>query len=136
MREDLLELGVVLNTTSANEHCPFIERRIRWIKERARAVRHGLSYAVIPKLMIVEVLNFVVHWLNAFPAKNGVSDTISPGTIMTGVTPDFKKHCKSNFGSYVQTHEEFAPRNSMAARTLLVLLLLALTTVNMQDIGL
>ena len=37
---------------------------------------------------------------------------------MTGVTPDFNKNCKLNFGSYVQTHEEFAPRNSMAARTI------------------
>ena len=118
LREDLLELGVVLNVASANEHCPFIERRIRWIKEKARSVRHDLPYAVMPKLMIVELLYFVVHWLNAFPAKNGVSDTISPGTILTGVTPDYKKHCKANFGSYVQTHEEFAPRNSMEARTI------------------
>ena len=29
LREEILELGVVLNTASANEHCPFIERRIR-----------------------------------------------------------------------------------------------------------
>ena len=77
LREDLLELGVVLNTAPANEHCPFFERRIRWIKEKGRAVRHGLLYAVMPKLMIVELLYFVVHYLNSFPAKNGVSDTIS-----------------------------------------------------------
>ena len=104
MREDLLELGVVLNTAAANEHCPFIERRIRWIKEKGRAVRHGLPYAVMPTLMILELFYFVVHWLNALTAKNRVSDTILPGTIMTGVTPDFNKNCRLNFGSYAQTH--------------------------------
>ena len=60
----------------------------------------------------------MVHWLNAFPSKNGVSDTISPGTLLTGIVPDFNKHYKLNFGSYVQTHEENAPRNSMATRTI------------------
>ena len=48
LREELLEIGVTLNTPAANEHCPFIERRIRWIKEKARAIRHGLPYAVMP----------------------------------------------------------------------------------------
>ena len=45
LRENLLELGVVLNTAAANEHCSFIERRSRWIKEKGRAVRHGFPYA-------------------------------------------------------------------------------------------
>ena len=57
------------------------------------------------KLMVVEFLYFVAHWLNAFPAKNGVSDTFSPATLLTGLTPDFDKHCRVNFGSDVQTHE-------------------------------
>ena len=69
LRQDLLELGVVLNIASANEHCPFIKRRIRWIKEKARSVRHNLPYAVMPKLMIVELLYFVVHWLNPFQQR-------------------------------------------------------------------
>ena len=55
--------------------------------------------------MVVELLYFVFHWLNAFPTKNGV-------------LADFNKYCELNFGIYVQTHEEFAPRNNMAARTI------------------
>ena len=61
LREDLLDLGVVLIIASANEHCLFIERRIRWIKEKGGAVTHGLPYAVMPKRMIVKLLYFLVH---------------------------------------------------------------------------
>ena len=28
---------------------------------------------------------------------------------MTGRSPDYNMHCKSKFGSYVQTHEEYQP---------------------------
>ena len=37
---------------------------------------------------------------------------------MTGRNPDYKKHCRLKFGSYVQTHEEDQPRNSQKARSL------------------
>ena len=57
-----------------------------------------------------------MHWLNDFPVKNGVANTISPGKLLTGLTPDFNKYCRLKFGSYVQTHEDFAQRNSMVAR--------------------
>ena len=82
--------------------------------------------------MVVELLYFVVHWLNAFPVKNGVSENISPGTLLAGRTPDFNTHCRQNFGSYVQTHEENSPRNSMKARTLGVI---TLGPDNSQQVG-
>jgi hypothetical protein len=44
-----------------------------------------------------------------------VSDTLSPRTIITGQTVDFNRHCKYEFGQYVQTHEEH--NNSMVPRT-------------------
>ncbi len=37
-----------LNLTSANEHEPFIERRIRVVKERVRSIRHSLPFTCIP----------------------------------------------------------------------------------------
>jgi hypothetical protein len=41
LKADMLEMGVRLNITSANEHVPEIERRIRVLKERnTRATRH------------------------------------------------------------------------------------------------
>ena len=39
------------------------------------------------------------------PAENGVSQTISPGTMIGGKhPPDYNKITKLNFGDYVQVH--------------------------------
>ena len=67
-----------LNLTSANEHEPYIERRIRVVKERTRAVRHSLPFTQIPAKIITHMVFFVVKLLNYFPAKGGVS-TQYPG---------------------------------------------------------
>ena len=40
-----------LNLTSANEHEPYIERRIRVVKERVRAVWHSLPFDRLPSKM-------------------------------------------------------------------------------------
>ena len=50
-----------------------------------------------------------------FPDDDGISKTLSPRAIVTGLLPDFNLHCKLEFGSYVQTHED--RNNSMAPRT-------------------
>ena len=86
--------------------------------KRRRAIRHGLVYAYIPKLMVIELNNYIAHYLNAFPAKGGVSMNLSPGTIVTGMSIDCKKHCRLEFEVYVQTHEENAPCNSMQTTSL------------------
>ena len=52
-------------------------------------------------LIIQSVLLF-----NAFPPNNGVSDKVAPGRFLGGRIIDFNKHCRSGFGSYVQTHDE------------------------------
>jgi hypothetical protein len=59
----------------------------------------------------------VVKLLNFFPTKGSVSDTLSPKTIMSGETLDFKKHLSLQIGQYCQVHEEDTPRNSQVART-------------------
>ena len=38
LRGNLAELGIVLNTASNDEHVPEIERQIRTVKERTRAI--------------------------------------------------------------------------------------------------
>ena len=105
-----------LNLTSPNEHEPYIERRIRVVKERVRAVRHSLPFTSIPMQMTAHMVFFVVRLLNSFPAKGGVSDQYSPKTIMSGERINYKQYCLP-FGTYCQVHEEDSPRNSMAART-------------------
>jgi hypothetical protein len=105
-----------LNLTSANEHEPFIERRIRVVKERTRAVRHSVPFTAIPVKVMTHMVFFVVKLLNYFPAKGGVSAQYSPKTIMSGQTINYKQ-CSLPFGTYCQVHEEDGPRNSMLART-------------------
>ena len=106
LSSDLMDMGIYLNVCAANEHIPAIKRRIRVVKERHRCVRHGLPFACVPKLMTIELNYFIAYCLNAFPPKDGVSTSLSPSAIVTGHTIDYVKHCKLEFGQYVQTHEE------------------------------
>jgi hypothetical protein len=55
--------------------------------------------------------------LNHIPPKGGISDNVSPKTIMTGETLDYKKHLSLQLGQYCQVHEEDTPRNSQLPRT-------------------
>jgi hypothetical protein len=73
LKADMLEMGVSLNITSANEHVPEIECCIRVIKERTRATRHTLPFAYLPKALVVAMVGNVTTWINAFPAKGGIS---------------------------------------------------------------
>ncbi|MGL6132320.1 MAG: hypothetical protein ACRCZ9_11980, partial [Fusobacteriaceae bacterium] len=105
-----------LNVTSANEHEPYIERRIRVVKERVRSVRHSLPFKTIPTKMVTHMVFFVVKLLNYFPTTGGVSEVYSPKTIMSGEVINYKQYCLP-FGTYCQVHEEDSPRNNMAPRT-------------------
>ena len=55
---------------------------------------------------VKEMIYASIFWLNMFPAHDGISDTLSPWTLMTGYDLDYHKHCRLQFRSYVQTHEE------------------------------
>jgi hypothetical protein len=69
----------------------------------------------MPGRMITEMVSYSVFWLNSFPALDGVSRTLSPRAIVVGSTISYDKHCRLEFGTYVQTHEEHD--NSMMPRT-------------------
>jgi hypothetical protein len=109
--------GPLVNLASANEHVPEIERRIRVVKERCRATRHSLPFTRIPKLLTVHIVLNAVKFLNYFPTRGGVSDVLSPKTIMSGEILDYKKHLSLQIGQYCQVHEEENPRNSQQPRT-------------------
>jgi hypothetical protein len=117
MRDELLTHGINLNTTAANEHVPDIERQIRVLTERARALRSALPFKLIPGRMIIELLANVVFWINALPPSSGVSKTFSPRTIMTGTAFDFNKYCQIPFGAYAQVHEDNDVTNTMTEGT-------------------
>jgi hypothetical protein len=109
--------GPLVNLASPDEHVPEIERRIRVVKEWSRAARHSLPFQRIPKLLMIHIVLNAVKMFNFFPTKGGISDTLSPKTIMSGSTLDYKKHLSLQVGQYCQVHEEDTPRNSQSPRT-------------------
>lgn len=115
IRGELGGLHITLNTVANDEHVPEVERYIRTIKDRTRSIYNSLPFTRMPAMMIVEMVYYSVFWLNSFPALDGVSRTLSPRAIVTGSTVSYEKHCRLEFGSYVQTHEEHD--NSMVPRT-------------------
>jgi hypothetical protein len=115
IRGELAELQITLNTVSNDEHVPEAERHIRTIKERARCVYNTLPFRRLPKRIVIELIYYSNFWLNSFPALDGISKTLSPRTIVTGMQIDYEHHCQLEFGSYAQVHEDHD--NSMATRT-------------------
>jgi hypothetical protein len=115
MRGDLAGIGMHLNVASNDEHVPEIERFIRTVKERTRCVYNIVPFPRMPSRMLVEMVQASVFWLNMFPPEDGVSDTISPRELIAGLKIDYNKHCKTEFGAYVQVHEDHD--NSMHTRT-------------------
>ena len=109
--------GPRVNLTSANEHVPEIERRIRVVKERARSSRHSLPFNRIPRLLTIYIVFKAVKLLNYFPPKGGISDIVSPKTLMTGETLNYSLQLTLQIGQYCQVHEELTPRNSQLPGT-------------------
>jgi hypothetical protein len=116
IRGDLADIGITLNETGRDEHSAAVERFIRTVKERMRATYNTLPFRHVPAKLIIEMAKAAVFWLNSFPVANGVSDTQSPAAIVSGRKLDYNRHCKYEFGDYVQTHEEHD--NSMQPRTI------------------
>jgi hypothetical protein len=105
-----------LDTCGANDHIPDIECFIRTVKDRSRSTYRMLPFKYIPRIVLIKLVKNVIFWLNSFPARDGVSTTMSPRCIMTGQEVDYNKNVHLEFGEYVQTHEEHD--NAMTNRTI------------------
>ena len=70
----------------------------------------------------------VVKWLNIFPLKGGVSKTYVPKEILTAKSLDYTKYYKISFGSYGQSIHEKISTNMTMPRTLGVIYLQSLDT--------
>lgn len=109
-------MGMALNTVARDKHVPEVERHIRTLKERCRATYKSLPFRRMPSRLIFELVYSMTFWLHAFPARDGVSSSISPRELVSGVAIDATRHCVIPFGSYAQTHEQHD--NSMTSRTI------------------
>ena len=74
-----------------------------------------LPFDQLPHQLILEIAFNEVFWINCYPHKDGIHNTFSPLTIVTGSNIDFNKHCRLQLGEYVQIHEKH--NNSLFPRT-------------------
>ena len=101
--------GPMVNLTSANEHFPEIERRIRVVKERCRSTRNSLPFMRLPLILTINIVLNNVKLLGYSPTTAGILTTISTRAIMTDGTLNYKRHLAIPFGQYLQIHEEDTP---------------------------
>ena len=107
LRGELAPMGITLNKCSREEHVPVVERRIRTLKERCRSIVNTLPFKKLPgQLVVVQMVSTCNFWLNVFPPTDGISNSINPRELMTGIQIDYNKHIHAEFGEYVQVHEE------------------------------
>lgn len=109
-------MGITLNMASNDEHVPKIKHYIRTIKEWTCCVHDMLPFCWMPLQMIIKMVHASAFWLNVFPPADGVSDTLSPCSLVVGLTNDYNKHCYLKFGTYTQVHKEHD--NTMATCTM------------------
>jgi hypothetical protein len=88
----LAKIEIDLTCCDKNAHVHFIERCIRFTKERIRGVRSMLPFVKIPRRLLMEIIYAIVPLMNAITRKGGVHPTMSPREIVTGkklVIPPF-----------------------------------------------
>jgi len=66
------QMGIILNVTSHDKHVPEIERFIRTVKERVRAMVNTLPFEQYPNRLIVEKVYNAIFWLNCFPHRDRI----------------------------------------------------------------
>ena len=93
-----------------------IERTNCTVKDQCRDFFNTLPFDQMQGQMVAELVFSAVFWLNAFHPLRHLLNNLSPRTILTGRSLDYKKHCKHEFGLYVQTNK--ATNNTMAPRTI------------------
>ena len=82
----LIEQGITLYCCDTNLHVPFIERRIRFVKERIRCVLLMLSKEIkqTSSRMMRELVVSTVKMINLIRRKGGVYPVMSLRQIVTG----------------------------------------------------
>ena len=82
----LIEQGITLYCCDTNSHVPFIERGIRFVKERNRCVRLMLPKEIkrLPARLMRELVVSAVKMINSRRRKRGVHPVMSPREIVTG----------------------------------------------------
>jgi hypothetical protein len=108
----------MLNLAAAREHVPEVERSIRTGKEVTRCITHTMPFRRVPIIMVTGMVTASFSRVNDVPATNGVSDTISPSTIVASrPSPDYNVMKSIDFVTYEQVADEPDPTNTNTTRT-------------------
>ena len=70
----LAALGIILDSTGAGEAVAVVERKIREIKERVRAIINTVPFS-LSELLESWLLRYIVNRLNLVPTRNSVATT-------------------------------------------------------------
>lgn len=104
---------VFLNIAAADTHVGDIERSIRTIKEDVRTLSSSLPFHQFPRELIVGAVISAIRSRNQLPAPHGISNTLSPATLITGEpSPDYITLSTLKFGDYVHTYEGTSNNNT------------------------
>ena len=107
-----------LNILASNDHVGDIERANRTLKERTRTLLNDLPYSQYPKSMVVGCTVYTTKILNDLSCENGLSNTLSPATLITGTPPpSYKEITKLKFRDNVEIPYE-ETRNDNITRTM------------------
>ena len=111
------ELDIDFVPYGQGEHVKRAERNNQTIGGNVRAIYNSLPYKAWPNVMTRYAVMNAAENFTHFPAKGGVSAYYSPHMIMKKKPLDYNKHCKFNFGDYVQGFHENHPTNTNKERT-------------------
>ena len=115
IRGDLTVLHINMNICSNNKHVGEIEQLNCTVKERVRGIYNTIYFKILPGRMVVYLVALVIFWVNAITPPPSVGRNLSPPHIITGLTIEYTKHCRLQFGEYTQVYKYHD--NTMQERT-------------------
>ena len=89
------------------------ESSIKFLKEWSQCLRNGFCFRCVSRVMITAGVDFCNEMVNTLPADDGISDTLSPATIVTRRAPPNVVNLQLNFGDYVQLQMDNNSINTM-----------------------
>ena len=97
---DTAILPGLIQICARDKHMHVIEWSIWEIKEWCIWICHTLTYTRYTRIMVIELVEGVIRWLNDFSLSKGFSDTMSLATIDIGKQNTDLNQKRVTFGSY------------------------------------
>ena len=96
-----------------------LEKKIKTLMQKTNTSNNKTSMTnkqiknkITTTIIIRAIIKHIMKWLNSFPVKGGISETLSPRKIMTNRDVDFNKDCQLEVGCCVQAHKYPDPTNN------------------------